>query len=227
MDYIKKLTESSLYLQLNSNKVYVGLAALTFFIRKRTLSPYLELRKQKQIDLSKKQITNVPQEKQEQIISVSAIQLAKDIKDGKFRCEEVFLTYAYRASTIGVEHNLICDIDVENNLSLAKQKDEILKSTQDKSSLPVFFGVPITVKEHLKTKGLLSTCGYVQFSTRPVENVDCAFVQLLREQGVIPFANTNVPQGLFAIESNNNLYGHSLNPFNKNPTVGVSSRGEG
>ncbi|KAL4473801.1 hypothetical protein ABPG74_022665 [Tetrahymena malaccensis] len=246
MDYITKLTESSLYQQLNNNKVYVGLAVLALFIGKRALSPYLALRKdylsksqlnaikqqffqkrQKQIDLAKKLITNVSQEKQEQIISVSAAQLANDIKDGKFTCEEVFLTFAYRASTIGVEHNLICDIDVENNLSLAQQKDEILKQTQDKSTLPVFFGVPITVKEHLKTKGLLSSCGYVQFAARPVENVDCAFVQLLREQGVIPFANTNVPQGLFAIESNNNLYGPSLNPFNKNLTVGGSSGGEG
>lgn len=74
---------------------------------------------------------------------------------------------------------------------------------------------------------MLSCCGYLSLANKKPETMDCLFVAILRDQGAIPFAMTNVPQGLFAIETNNWIYGRSLNPHRKSLTVGGSSGGEG
>jgi amidase len=44
---------------------------------------------------------------------------------------------------------------------------------------------------------------------------------------MIPFIKTNVPQFCIACETNNNLWGRTLNPWNQKRTVGGSSGGEG
>lgn len=65
-------------------------------------------------------ISSVSQEKQQLIVNTPSLEIVNNIKNGKYTCEEVFLTFAYRSATIGMEYNLICDIDVENNLEIAK-----------------------------------------------------------------------------------------------------------
>lgn len=123
--------------------------------------------------------------------------------------------------------NLIADINFDSALLQAQEMQEKLEKTENKETLPKLFGVPITVKEHLKVKGLVSCCGLTQLSAKLPETSDCSFVQLLRNAGCVPFASTNVPQGLFSIESVNNFYGRSKNPHNPLLTVGGSTGGEG
>jgi amidase len=48
---------------------------------------------------------------------------------------------------------------------------------------------------------------------------------LLEKSGCVAYAHTNVPQGLLGIESGNNVYGTSLNPFNNKFISGGSSGG--
>lgn len=119
---------------------------------------------------------------------MSGLAIARAIKDRHFTCQEVLITFAFRAATIGVELNLLCDINVTEALLQAQEKDELLAATADPKTLPIFFGVPITVKEHLSVKGLLSCCGYKALTTKAVSSKDCVFVDILREAGAIPFA---------------------------------------
>lgn len=44
---------------------------------------------------------------------------------------------------------------------------------------------------------------------------------------MIPFVQTNIPQLGMAMESDNNLWGRSKNPWNRDKAVGGSSGGEG
>jgi Asp-tRNA(Asn)/Glu-tRNA(Gln) amidotransferase A subunit family amidase len=44
---------------------------------------------------------------------------------------------------------------------------------------------------------------------------------------MIPFVQTNVPQIGMTCETHNNLWGRSLNPWNKSRSPGGSSGGEG
>uniref|UniRef100_A0A8H7TQA1 Amidase domain-containing protein n=1 Tax=Bionectria ochroleuca TaxID=29856 RepID=A0A8H7TQA1_BIOOC len=45
--------------------------------------------------------------------------------------------------------------------------------------------------------------------------------------GAIIFARTSQPQSVMHLETNNNIYGRTVNPFNRNLTAGGSSGGEG
>jgi fatty acid amide hydrolase len=49
---------------------------------------------------------------------------------------------------------------------------------------------------------------------------------LLIKEGCVPFAHTNVPQGLFNIHSYNFVWGASVNPYKKGFISGGSSGGE-
>ncbi len=79
-------------------------------------------------------------------------------------------------------------------------------------------------------------------------NKDALIVQILHEAGAVPFVKTNVPQTMIVSrstiirccvesefkfvklewgETNNLLFGRTLNPFNRSLTPGGSSGGEG
>ncbi len=51
-------------------------------------------------------------------------------------------------------------------------------------------------------------------------------IQLILNMGFIPFARSNVPQGVKTIETHNNMFGYSKNPWNKERSTGGSSGGE-
>jgi Asp-tRNA(Asn)/Glu-tRNA(Gln) amidotransferase A subunit family amidase len=48
---------------------------------------------------------------------------------------------------------------------------------------------------------------------------------MVRKMGFIPFVRTNVPQGCKSIETNNNIFGYCLNPWNITHSCGGSSGG--
>lgn len=87
-------------------------------------------------------------------------------------------------------------------------------------------GVPISVKENYIVKGTDATCGMASRCFQPSEE-DGLLVQLLKEAGAIPYVKTNVPQALISFETTNNIYGTSLNAWNKLRTPGGSTGGEG
>jgi amidase len=47
-------------------------------------------------------------------------------------------------------------------------------------------------------------------------------VSLLRDAGGLPFVKTNVPQSLFLPETENNVWGRALNPYNPDRCVSIT-----
>ncbi len=68
--------------------------------------------------------------------------------------------------------------------------------------------------------------GYVGWINKPAEQ-NAALVDILLAQGAVPYVRTNVPQTLMWGETHNNIFGRTVNPFNRNVTCGGSSGGEG
>lgn len=86
-------------------------------------------------------------------------------------------------------------------------------------------GVPVTIKECLDLQGTASTFG-LQSRTGHRATQDEVHVARLRAAGAIPMAKTNVSQALFYYESDNPVYGRTVNPWNAARTPGGSSGGE-
>ena len=164
----------------------------------------------------------VSKEKQMKILEVDVTELVKMIKSKKVTCEEVFITYAVRAGTVGKDLNLIAYVDFENGLKLAKEAD---KDIREGKELGALHGVPVSFYEQISIKGLLTTCGYTNYSNN-INSQDSLIVRLLKKEGAIPFVKSNVPQGFFALEASNYLWGNAKNPWNTLRTTGGSNGGE-
>ena len=107
-------------------------------------------------------------------------------------------------------------------------------------------GLPISIKDSFCVKGLQSTVGYVEFLKHEPSKTNSALVELLLALGAVLYVKTNIPQTMmvslravhspriFKIanklqtgDSDNNIFGRTLNPHNTSLTAGGSSGGEG
>ncbi|CAG9313380.1 unnamed protein product [Blepharisma stoltei] len=179
--------------------------------------------KRAQRDAKKIEIPPVDKEKQEYILSLTALELAAAIKEKKFTCLEAVATYIGRAYDLGRKLELTAEEPFEEALDLAKAHDEML--LQNPENCGPLHGVPVSIKDHFSQIGCTSSSGCAWRLDLPDE-VDCLLLELLKDAGAIPFIRSNVPQGMLWIESSNDIYGTAKNPWNKNHTTGGSSGGE-
>jgi amidase len=86
-------------------------------------------------------------------------------------------------------------------------------------------GVPVTIKDTIETAGIATTAG----SKRLVNHLpadDAPAVRRLKRAGAIVLGKTNVPEMAMTYETNNPVFGRTLNPFDSALTPGGSSGGE-
>ena len=107
----------------------------------------------------------------------------------------------------------------------ARQADERLAHTRDTDELPPFFGVPCTMKEFLSVAGMPLTAG-IWSRRHVVAQSDATVVRRMRAAGAIILGVTNVPEGGMWMETDNQVYGRTRNPWNLGRTAGGSSGGE-
>ncbi|XP_063795596.1 vitamin D3 hydroxylase-associated protein-like isoform X2 [Pseudophryne corroboree] len=152
------------------------------------------------------------------ILNLTLLELTEKLQDGSLSPECVLYSYVEKA--LEVNDNLNCVtvflLDCEAQLKGLREREE-------KGPL---YGVPVSIKEQVGYKGHPSTCGLVQYLDE-VEEEDSIIVKVLKKQGAIVFARTNVPQALLCHESSNPIYGNTLNPRNRAKGASGSSGGEG
>ncbi|HXZ07945.1 MAG TPA: amidase [Paraburkholderia sp.] len=85
-------------------------------------------------------------------------------------------------------------------------------------------GVPITVKESFDVAGLVTTFGNPAFIRNRAER-DSLAVAALREAGAVIIGKSNVPLSLSDLQSYNEVYGLTRNPWDPERTPGGSSGG--
>lgn len=88
-------------------------------------------------------------------------------------------------------------------------------------------GVPVSIKDCLGQIGALSTGGLAcraAESHRSAEN--SAVVQAIVDAGAVILARGNVPQSMMLPESENHIFGRTLNPWDLTRTPGGSSGGD-
>jgi amidase len=97
---------------------------------------------------------------------------------------------------------------------------------QNKKPLGSLHGLPISVKEHIGMKGFGLNTGYVSFWDK-VAQEDAHILQILWNAGAVFHARTTQPQSMMHLETDSNLYGVTVSPYNKDLSPGGSSGGEG
>jgi len=86
-------------------------------------------------------------------------------------------------------------------------------------------GIPFSIKENLATVGLPQTLGIRALLDQPA-TADAVVVQQARRAGGIPLGKSNVPLLLLAMETHNDIWGTTKNPWDLARSPGGSSGGE-
>ncbi|MFI6070212.1 amidase [Actinoplanes sp. NPDC051343] len=116
--------------------------------------------------------------------------------------------------------NAICVPDFDRARAAAHGADQARARGEDRPLL----GIPVTVKESYNIAGLPTTWGMPPHRDyMPAE--DAVQVSRLKAAGAVVLGKTNVPLGLQDIQSFNEIYGTTTNPWDHGRTPGGSSGG--
>ncbi|KAK5952726.1 hypothetical protein OHC33_006318 [Knufia fluminis] len=173
-------------------------------------------------------VTHLPKQlltpREVEITEMLPEELLPALADGKLTSVEVINAFVRRAGLAQQLVNCVTEIMVPQALERAKYCDEYLA----KHGRPIgpLHGLPISVKEHIGMKGLTQNCGFVAWIDE-VAKEDAFILTLLHNAGAVFYVRTTEPQLLMHLETASNLYGVTVNPYNRALTSGGSSGGEG
>ena len=151
----------------------------------------------------------------------SATRQAAAIRDGEFGSRELLELLVSRVERLNGELNAVVTLDLDTAREAADAADRMAADGEFAGPL---HGVPITIKDALETVGLRSTGGATEL-TDNVPGEDAPVVAALREAGAIVFGKTNLPRWSGDIQSYNEIFGTTSNPWNLERVPGGSSGG--
>lgn len=155
----------------------------------------------------------------------SAVELARQLALGKVSAVEVARAFMHRAAIATQLTNCGTEIFFDAGLDRAKKLDEYL--AENGGPIGPFHGLPVSLKDTFNVPGIDSTLGYTEFIGNAAKLSQSALVELLEQAGAVFYIKTNIPQTTMTADSENNVFGRTLNPNNPKLTAGGLSGGEG
>lgn len=150
--------------------------------------------------------------------------LAKRIASGELTSETVTKAYIQKAIKAHRLTNCLTEVIFTSALQQARSLDAY-QSQHDGQTVGPLHGIPMTLKDQFNIAGRDTTLGYVGRVFQPAEE-DAVLVQMLKSLGAVILAKTNLPQTIMWCETDNPLWGLTMNPMNKDYTPGGSTGGE-
>ena len=151
----------------------------------------------------------------------SAAELTARLRSREIGARELLEHYLERVSRYNPRLNAIVNLDAERARVRADAADNALASGEVWGPL---HGLPITIKELFETEGFRWTAGDPDFADR-VAMVNAAPVSRLVEAGANVFGVTNSPFHGMDVQTYNDIYGTTNNPWDLDRSPGGSSGG--
>ena len=163
----------------------------------------------------------------------TACDIVSRIKQGDLSARKLVLFLAKRCVTYG-RRNVTNSITEEfydeayTNAELIDNYVELKSNGEEIENRCLLLGVPISVKDCIGLKGALQTGGMQCRTDEKYRSLeDSLIVRVIRSAGALPMCRGNVSQIMMLPESDNNVWGRSLNPWDLSRTPGGSSGGDG
>jgi len=151
----------------------------------------------------------------------TAAELARAIRSRECSAYELVQGLLDRIERRNPALNAIVTLDGEGALERARAADAALARGQPCGPL---HGVPFTLKDCFETQGLRTTAGHPPLAGH-VPQADSTVAARLKAAGAILLGKTNVPPLAMSLQTNNEIFGRSNNPWNLERTTGGSSGG--
>jgi amidase len=153
---------------------------------------------------------------------MSATDLAEAIRSKQASSQEVIEAHLRRIEEVNPSVNAVTVVLAEQALEAAKAAD---RSVIRGGDLAPFHGVPFTVKGNIDLAGTPTTHG-LKALAGAYPRLDAPVVERLRSAGAIPIGRTNLPTFAVRWHCDSELWGATVNPWDRSRTPGASSGGE-
>ena len=151
---------------------------------------------------------------------LSATKQLEAMRAGQVSSKELTLAAIAQIERYDDRINAVCVRDFQHGLEAAQASDE----ARLRGASGPLLGIPILVKESFNVTELPTTWGIPAFRDFKAKE-DAVVVARLRAAGAVLLGKTNVPQALGDLQTYNDIYGTTNNPWNLNRTPGGSSGG--
>jgi amidase len=151
----------------------------------------------------------------------SATELTSEIRHGKISSTDLLNIYLDRIKRYNHDINAVVALDIEGARARAAEADKALARGENWGPL---HGLPMTIKDVFEVVGMPATSGDPLLKDY-IPKSNAIAVQRLIDAGAIIFGKTNVPYHAMDIQSYNEVYGTTNNPWDLTRTPGGSSGG--
>jgi amidase len=158
-----------------------------------------------------------------ELLRLSATEQAALIRQRKLSSLELMEAHLEQIAAVNPSINAAVEVFAEQAIAQARAADQAMAREQPLGSL---HGVPFSLKDSIELAGSVCTAGTLGRAKTAPSTEDATLVRRLRAAGAIPIAKTNLPDLLFAFESDNLIFGATNNPYDLTRTSGGSSGGE-
>ncbi|MDK2968801.1 Asp-tRNA(Asn)/Glu-tRNA(Gln) amidotransferase subunit GatA [Lacrimispora sp.] len=156
-----------------------------------------------------------------EILSLTAVQLGKKIKDGEVTSMEAVKAVLDQIKAMEPELNSFVTIDEEGAL---KQAEEIQKRIESGELTGPLAGVPAAVKDNICVEGLKTTCSSKILSDF-IPAYHAKAVENLKQAGAVIIGKTNMDEFAMGSTTETSAFGVTRNPWNPEHVPGGSSGG--
>lgn len=150
-----------------------------------------------------------------------ARELVALLREGAVSAREVVDDHLERIQAVDPSVNAVVTVVAERARAEAAAVDAIQARGRE---LPPLAGLPMTVKDSFETAEVRTTSGSRRYADH-VPAADATAVARLRAAGVILVGKTNLSEFAGDVQSSNELFGTTNNPWNLERTAGGSSGG--
>ncbi|MDE3206067.1 MAG: amidase [Acidobacteriota bacterium] len=154
----------------------------------------------------------------------SATELSFLIRARQISSRELLELYLARISRLNPDINAVVTVDEERARADAARADELTAASGSEAPTGPLHGLPVTIKDAVEVAGMRSTGGSPALAGH-IPAADAPAVARLRRAGAIVMGKTNVPQWSGDIQTFNELFGTTGNPWDLSRTPGGSSGG--
>ncbi|MFW5691479.1 MAG: amidase [Chloroflexota bacterium] len=158
----------------------------------------------------------------QEIIYATAVELRRAIRRGDVSAVEVVQAHLDHIDAVNPQLNAVVQVRRDAALEEARAADERQRRNE---ALPVLHGVPVTIKDNIFVKDMVVSFGTRGLAGR-VADQDGITAARVRAAGGIVIGMTNMPEMGLALETDNDVYGRTNNPWDLERSPGGSSGGE-
>ncbi|OTA00037.1 fatty-acid amide hydrolase, putative [Trichoderma parareesei] len=151
-----------------------------------------------------------------------ATSLLEGLRAGTWSVEQVTIAFCKRAAVAQQLVNCLTEVFFDEAIERAGQLDRQRLACVNTEVLPPLFGLPVSLKDTFAVKGHDTSTGLACYVNEPAGD-HSAIAAMLLDLGAILYCKTNVPQSVMTGDSDNHVFGRTLNPQNVSFTAGGST----